>query len=430
MQVTKEKAGPCTYKFRIEIDTDAVDKAFRRAWRELAEITSVPGFRPGKAPRPILERYVERDRLLQRVTRLLASPALAEALEQEHTVPWLEPDLKFGDLVEGQPWAFEATIAVAPVVSLADPTTISVTRRHLTADDSDIERSLQTLRESNAVAEPVEGRGAESGDTIYFERVLHMEGEEPEEPVWERLTVGTTVPDIDRGVLGQMPGETREFSVRFPDDFHNARLAGRAGTIRVKLHTITRRRLPEVTDDWIRQVNAGESLEDFRQKERRRLQSLLDDAATDAAVGEAITKLVNASTVEYPAVLLDEEVEATMERLGAELREQGLTYKQYLEAAGLTAEQHESLLAKEADERIRTRLVLREFADQHQIRLTDDEIRVATEVSSRLQLAGSSDGAAAPGARTIMNRMLYRKIGAHLLELVQVVPEASGKQEE
>jgi len=423
MQVTKTKVAPCTYKLRIEVEADDVGKAFRRAWREFAERTPVPGFRPGKVPRPILERHVDETRLRERVMQILAGPAYREALEHESIEPLDDPELEFGDLVDGEPWAFEATVAVAPVVTLGDVTGVEVERPIIPVSEEDIARSLEALRQENPIEIPIVDRGAAEGDVIFADVAVQMEGEPPDKPVTQRLIVGRMIPDLDKGLIGLTTGETREIPVRFPDDYPQKEQAGREATVTVTAHSIVEHHLPEPTDAWVQQIGAAESLEDFRNKERERLQRRVEEIAEDVVRSRAVELLVERSTVEYPPALLDVEEDNVARRLSAELEQNQMTYDQYLEAAGMTREQHEESMAAEADRRVRLRLVLREFARRENLDLSEEAIANATEFSRRLVSAGGApDGRTADDqARVILNRMLYARIGDRLKEMVKIV---------
>src|SRR5215831_8338039 len=126
MQVTKEQIDPCTVALDFEIESETVKKAFDRAYREFSTFTNVPGFRPGKAPRPMLERYVNQQRLQDRVKELVAAPAYRDALKQEEITPYTDPEVEFSDLAQDKPWHFKAVVPMPPAVELGDYKKISV----------------------------------------------------------------------------------------------------------------------------------------------------------------------------------------------------------------------------------------------------------------------------------------------------------------
>ncbi len=426
MQVTKTELAPCTYKLRIELDADAVESAYRKVWRDFARHTNVPGFRPGKAPQAVLERYVDETRLRDAVIASLARPAYLEALRQQELEPMNEPEIEPGDLVRGESWAFEATVITPPVVTLGDVRGAEVEKPDIPITEEDLSRSLETLRQQHMLDIPVNDRGARAGDVIFGEVRIQMEGEEPQQPATQRLTVGQTIPDLDKGLLGIMVDETRTISVRFPDDYAVQEQAGRNGTVTVTAKSIVERKLPEVTDEWIREIKAGESVEDFLAKERRRLEAHAERIAEDVRRSRAIDVLVERSKVAYAPALLEEEVNGDLSRLALELRANGLTYEQYLESANLTREVHEAQLEAEADRRVRSRYVLREFARREGLELAEETISQALEHSRRLAAAGALAEGQSPEsqARSVLNRILYDRIGARVLELMEQPAEA------
>lgn len=432
MEVTKQKVGPCAYTLRIMVDKADVDRAFRKAWKEFAEVTAVPGFRPGKAPRAILEKYVDEERLRSRVMRSLAADALTDALTQEELDILVDPDIKPGDLVQGEPWEFEARVIVRPVVNLPDMTSVEIRRPVFVVEESDIDSTLQRLRETHAIEEPVQDRGVAEGDIVYVMRRIHVDGEEPEEETPDRFIIGKSLPELDKGMLGQQLNETRSIHVQFPPNFHLSRLAGKAARVDVTVTSITRSVLPEVTDEWIRQIGAGESVEDFRAREREHLQQQFDEVSERTARSRAVDELVQRAEVEYPEVLLQQEAQEDLDELAAELSRNEMTYEDYLKSAGMTKEEHIASVEKEADRRLRTRLVLREFARQHSIQLTQEEIEAVTDVSARIVEAGAGpEGVtAAEHARSLLNRTLFEKIGNRLMEMVRVVDEPVSQSEQ
>lgn len=423
MQVTKTKVGPCKYRLRVDVEAERVDQAFDQAFRELARVTAVPGFRRGKAPRAIVERYVNEDRLKELTLDFLARPALREALASEELDVWGQPDVTFGDLVKGEPWSFEVLLATNPVVTLADLSGLSVERPVVRVTDEDVDRSLHALREQHAVEEPVTDRGAEIGDVVFADLTFTSDDDE-EHPIRGNVVrLGATLPELEQGMVGQKPGETREIKIRFPEDYPDSTFAGRSGTMTVTVQSIARPVLPEPTDEWIREIGAGESLEDYRRRERERLQATWDSIADQAVRTRAIELLAQKSGVEYPDELLDIEVDYVLAEIASDLRRHGITYEQYLSAANLSRDEHEQQIEAEAKRRLILKLVLREFARQENLQLTEEEIAAAVERSARIVASGQAPEEATQEsqARSIMNRMLWDKIGDRLLTVLQVV---------
>lgn len=436
MQVSTEKVGPCKYGMQIEVDADSVRRAFGRAYRDFSEFTRVPGFRPGKAPRSVLEKYVNKERLEQHVMELLAGPAYREAVEQEKLKPYGEPDFEPGDLVETEPWQFRATISVEPVLTLGDPSGIKVERPVLAVSDEDIERSLSALRTEHADHQPVEGRGVAEGDVVVLDMSIRMPDQE-EAPVRRSLvSIGQNIPGFDEALMGQMPDETREFDLQFPDDYSEASRAGQVGHFTVTVVTINTRAFPELTDEWIQAIGAGSSLEDFRERERARLAERYEAYSNEVAASRAVAALVERSNVEYPAEMLEEEVNRALHGLSAELERANTTYERYLTMGGMTREEHEERLEKQADQRIRTRLVLREFAQTEQLEITEtDTAEAAAHARELAERANMPVGrSAVEQTYEMLNQTLHLRIIQRLKEKIEItdapVPDVAAPDSE
>jgi len=435
MQITKNKVGPCAYELRIGVDADAVARAFARAYREFSEVTRVPGFRPGKAPRKVLERFVNQSRLEEHVMELLAAPALKDALASEKMQSYGETHFEPGDLAEGEPWEFLARVSVEPVVTLGDISGVKVERPVLPVTDDDVERSFEALRRRHAVHQPVEGRGVERGDVVIVKMSIQAEGEDTAEERRSIIPIGENIPGFDEALLGQTPDETREFDLRFPDDYDDASRAGRQAHFVVTVVAVNTRELPEPTDEWMQSLGEASSLAEYREQERLRLRQRFDAYGDEIASSRAISALVEQATIEYPRQMVEEEVDRSLRNLAAELERAHTTYDEYLQMGGLTREQHEDQLEAQADQRIRTRLALREFASQQGLKVTKDETDQAVATTQSLAEASSLPvgRSAAEHTYSLLNQVLHGKVTERLREMMEFVDtdvEGPGAAEE
>jgi trigger factor len=376
MQVTKEQIDPCTLSLDFEIEPEAVTKGFNRAYREFAEFTNVPGFRPGKAPRAMLERYVNQERLRERVMELLATPAYRDAITQESVTPYSDPEVDFSDIADGKPWQFKATVPLPPKVTLGDYKTIEVERPIYTVTDVDIERQMENLRNEYARLNKIEGRPVQAGDVLIAETLVTSEGAEnaEQEPRRTLLRLGDNIPGFDDAVIGQQIDEERTFTLTYPEDYQDAEVAGKPATFRVKVLTINERIVPELTDEWVAEVTSfktvAELREDFRKKAEKNVHSLSDQIAE----GRIIQEIVKRSEISYPRLMVQQEMENDVEEFNYELEQRQMDYEQFLERSGKTAEQHHAELEAVAEERLKGLLALREIAQEQKIGVTNEEI--------------------------------------------------------
>ena len=373
MQVTKEQVDPCTITLDIQVEVEAVTKAFDRAYREFGGFTNVPGFRPGKAPRAMLEKFVNQTRLTERVRELLAGPAYRDAIKQEEINPFADPEVEFSDLANNQQWHFKATVPLPPQVKLGDYSKISVERPVYKASDEDILSQIEAMRNDQAKLEAVTGRGVEQDDVIIAETSVTLEGDEPSEPKRTLIRLGNNIPGFDEAVLAQQVDEERDFVLTYPDDYQEADLAGKRASFMVRVMSINRRVVPELTDEWVKGATAFQTVKELKKDVSERLQETYKNLSDQVAEARIIEQIIKASTIDFPTVMVHEEMEALAQELGEEIKDK-MTYEEYLKRSGLTGEQHREKLASQAVDRIQSTLALRELAKAENLQSSPEEI--------------------------------------------------------
>jgi len=383
MRVAREQTDPCTFALEIEVDADTVNRAFDRAYREFARATTVPGFRPGKAPRAILERYVNQDMLRDRARELAAGQAYREALRQENITPYGEPEIDLPDIAEGQPWKFRAVVPTPPVVELGDYSDLRVERPVHPVTEDDVDAQLEELRAEHARLVAVSGRGVAPGDAIIAETAVAPVDEELPEPRRTLIHMGRNVPGFDEAVLGQMPEEERTFELDYPEDYQDPRLAGKRVRLRVRLAAINQRVLPEVTDEWVRATTPYQTVADLRDALRERLERSYADMSDRVAEVRIVSELIRRSTLKYPAAMVRAEMQAEFAELAEELERRGTTYEQYLASRGITEEQHHEELARTAVDRVEATLVLRELARREGVTVSERDVDAELDAMAR-----------------------------------------------
>ena len=375
MQVTKEQIDPCTVKLSITVDAEAVNNAYERAYRDFATIKRVPGFRPGKAPRNVVERYVDADSVRERVTEILAPRAYRDALKQEEIDPYADPEVDLSEVREGEPWSFTVTVPLAPKVELDDYSDLTVERPVFAVTEQDVDREVESLREQFARVVRAEGRGVREGDTLIAEITIAVEGQEPpDRPTRSLVRVGQNIPGFDEQIMGQTPGEVRTFELTYPEDFQEADRAGKKATFTVSIDSINERVLPDVTDQWVAEVLPFQTVEELRADIRRQLEERMQNLSERVTQGRIVEELLKRARLDFPRVMVEEQIASQVRTLEQELQAARVTYEQYLERAGMTREQHQERLEREAEQRVRSRLVLRELARKENLAISDADI--------------------------------------------------------
>ncbi len=430
MQVTKEQIDPCTIALDIEVEPEKVSAGFEKAYREFGRYTSVPGFRPGKAPRKVLEQYVNQERLRERVLEIVAAPAYHEALKQEEIEQFSDPEVDFADLADGEAFKFKAVVPTAPQVTLGPIEEVSVERPIYTVSEEDIDAQLDKLRGEHARIEKVEGRGVEQGDIVIAEMAEQIEGADPAEPKRTLIRVGENIPGFDDAILGQAIGEERKFTLTYPEDHQNADRAGKNADFTVRVDSINHRVLPEATDEWVKETIGVETVADLRDTIRIAQEEQVKDLSDRIAEGKILDDLIARSEINFPGVMVRDEMQEEVHQLEHDLERREMTYEQYLESINMTEEQHTAALESNAEARVKGLLVMRELAKREGIEASRDEI---AQEFTRLAMENRwSDEDARRIIRDerrrqqVINLVIRRKLRDRMMELAKVKDVPAG----
>ena len=377
MQVTAEHPDPCTVVLDINVDEQQVARVFETTYKEFGRYANVPGFRPGKAPRAILERYVNAEKVRQQALEKIIRDSYFKAIEEEGIVPYRDPRIDPTDLEDKKPYAYKATVPLEPQVTLGEYTGLTVEKPVYTVTDAMVETRLNALREERARLERVTDRGVQPGDILIVEQQIKMEGDEsePGQPRRQLVQMGNNVPGYDDALMGLAIGEERTFDVTYPEDYEEEDKKGKTASYTVKLSSISAKKLPELNDDFAVALGAGQTVDELRTSVHTRLQAEADQYSDQVAEQRIFEQILAASTVYFPDVLVREEVEDELRRLSQELRQNNASYTQYLQSiGGLTPEQHQGGLAQQAAQQIQTLLALREISIQEDLQATEEQV--------------------------------------------------------
>ena len=376
-------------RFEIEVPADEVSRHFATAYQHLAARTRVPGFRPGKAPRAVLERYVGREAVLAEAVEHLVDAGYDAAIVQTDLIPIDQPDVDIDPAAvrEGDPVTFAATVAVRPTVTLGAYTDYPFSLEVPPVTDEDVEQVIAELRDQQATLRPVDDRGVEKGDLVAVSFQGTIDGEPFDGGSAERLplVVGEDrmIPGWEDHLIGLKVGDTTEFDLPFPDDYRVETLAGKMAHFRVTLSDLRERVLPELDDDFAASVGEVQTLDELRAEIRDALTQRADAEARHVFGDRIIDFAASNATVELPEVMIANEVEIMRDELRARLAEQRIGLDQYLQLSSQTPEELMTELREPASRRVKTLLVLSAIAEQEGIDAGEAEIE--EEIARQLE---------------------------------------------
>jgi trigger factor len=363
----------------IEVPAELVDATYERVLNRLASKAKIEGFRPGRAPRQLVEARVGSAALREEVVETIVPEVVQRALKEKALDPIDNPDVEVLEFERGRPARLKATISVMPEVTLGDVTKLEAPAPSIEVTDDMVEKRLEDLREPLAEITPVE-REARLGDVAVIDVEVESEGSlvesESRKAMEAELKEGVLLPELLAVLPGTFVDETREATVKFPDDYSEPLLAAKDGTIRVTLRGVKEKVLPPLDDDLAKQLSGGkqETVDDYRAAVRADLEEAARDMAKMAREQALVKALVETSRVEVPDALVERELATQLESMERTLARQGLKLDRYFEYLGKTVPQWAADERDEAEARLKVDLVLDEFAKREGIEPSADEV--------------------------------------------------------
>jgi trigger factor len=364
----------------IEVPPTEVDRHFATAYRHVAERTKVPGFRPGKAPRHVIDRFVGRASVIAEAVDHLVGESYDAALDQTTIIPIDQPEVNIdaGAVVEGATVSFTATVSVRPEVTLGAYTGYPFTLESPETTDEQVDAVIEELRGEQATLRPVDERAAAEGDVAAVKFVGTMDGEPFEGGSADRLPLvigeGRMVPGWEEQLVGMRIDEEKGFDVTFPDDYRVEELRGQPAHFEVTLLDLRERILPEVDDEFAKSVGEVQTVDELRVEIRDALQKRAEEEARHAFADRIIDFASSNATVELPEVMIANEIDIMRDELQNRLAAQRIGMEQYLELAKQTPEELSAELREPASRRVKVLLVLSAIAEKEGIDATDAEI--------------------------------------------------------
>lgn len=419
----------------IEVPVEVVDATYERVLNRLVSRARIEGFRPGRAPRALVEARLGPAVIREEVVETMVPEVMRQALDEGSIDPIDNPDVEVLELERGRPARLKATISVMPQVALADARSLKATVPSIEVTDQMLERRLEDVRQPMAEITPVE-REVRPGDIAVIDVEVEVDGQvvasESRQAMEAEIREGVLLPELLEVLPGAFVDESREAPVSFPDNYSEPALAGRQATIRVTVRGVKEKVLPPLDDALAKILSNGahETAASYRDSVRAELEHAARDMAQMEREQAAVRALVEASSVEVPETLVEKELTSQLESLERTLNRQGLKLDRYLEYLGKTVDQWMADARPEAEARLKVDLVLGEFARQEGLEPSDEDVIAFLE-----EQAGQDDelkGQVAelkksPSARRYFASRLRRvRVLERLVEVVSVEVDGTG----
>ncbi|TNJ66487.1 trigger factor [Paenibacillus hemerocallicola] len=432
MKATWEKIEKNKVVLNVEVDAEQVAVALDKAFKKVAAKANIPGFRKGKVPRQIFEAKFGVESLYQDALDILLPEVYVQAVEESSIEPVDRPDVEIEQFGKGQALIFKATVIVKPEVQLGEYKGLEVEQKADAVSEDEIAEELKRLQQRHAELVVLEEGTAENGDiaVIDFEGFVDgvpFEGGKGESHSLE-LGSGSFIPGFEEQVVGLAKGEEKDVNVTFPEEYHSEELKGKEAVFKVTVRDIKRKNLPELDDEFAKDVSEFDTLDEFKQDIVTRLQERKQKSNEQELESSLVEKAAANAEVEVPEAMITTEVEQMYTEFGNRLQMQGMDLAMYLQFTGQDEATVKQQMRTDAARRVRNNLVIEAIAKAESISASEEEIneelerlssqyqRSTDELRAILSANGSLD--------TLQNDLTSRKTIAFLVENSKAVEVA------
>lgn len=364
-------------KFTIEFTSEEFEQAQIKAYKATKDKFSVDGFRKGKAPRSLIERHYGEGIFFEDAVNDLVADAYPKALDELELDVIDRPRAEFGDLKKGEGFTVTLTVAVYPDVEVKDYKGVEIERVSAEVTPEDLDKEMENLQKRNSRMVLVE-RPAQDGDTVLLDYEGWSDGVQFEGGTAERqpLKLGsdTFIPGFEEQLIGVEPGGEKDVKVTFPEEYHSEELAGKEAVFKCKVHEIKEEELPELNDDFAKDVSEYDTLEELKKDTEENLKKAAEAKAENQMKNAVLESVFNANDIDVPDVMVSDEVTNMMNEFDQQLRGQGLDLEQYFQYLNRKPEEFREELRDEAYKKVKTRMLVSAVADQEDIKATDEDL--------------------------------------------------------
>lgn len=370
-------------KLEITIEAEKFENAMKKVYFQNAKYFNIPGFRKGKAPMNIVEKYYGAQIFYEDAFNEIATEAYDEALTENKIEAVSRPEVDIKQMEKGKDVIFTAVVQTKPEVELGKYKGIEIPKVEYTVKEEDIEHELGHMQEHNSRLITIEDRALENGDisTIDFEGFVDgvaFEGGKAEGHELE-IGSGSFIPGFEEQLVGMKIEEEKEIKVTFPEEYFSKELAGKEAMFKVKLHEIKKKELPELDDEFAKDVSEFDTLAELKASIKEKLEKSNEQRAKYETQEAAIKAVCENAKLDIPTGMIDLEVDNMMKDFEQRLSYQGLNIEQYLNMIGRTEEEMRKEYEPQATEAIKSRLVLEAIINAEKIEASEEEIKAKME---------------------------------------------------
>ena len=370
-------------KLEITIEAEKFDNAIKKVYFQSAKYFNIPGFRKGKAPQNIVEKYYGKEIFYEDAFNEVVPAEYEKALNENKIDAVSKPQIDVVTMEKGQDLVFTAIVQTKPEAKLKKYKGIEIEKIEYNVKDQDIENELKDMQDKNSRLITVDDRPAQNDDTAIIDFEGFVDGVAFDGGKGENynLVLGSHsfIEGFEDQVVGMKIGEEKEINVTFPKEYFSKNLAGKPATFKVKLNELKKKELPKLDDEFAKDVSEFDTLKELKQSIKEKLEKQFQDREKYEKEDAVVRELVKELEVDIPSGMIETEVDNMMRDMEQRMSYQGLKMEQYLKMMNKTEEQFKKEYEPQALDAIKSRLALEVVIKSEKIEATDEEIKAKIE---------------------------------------------------
>ena len=375
--VSANKTETNHYELEVKVEKEQFEEALTKAFKKNAPKMTVPGFRKGKAPRHLIEKLYGENVFFEDAVNMSYPDAYAQAIEQADITPVAEAEVEITEISKDG-YTFKAKVIVKPEVEVENYKGIEAVKELHKVTEEEVNEAIDKQRERNARIISVEGRAAENGDNALIDFEGFVEGKAFEGGKGEQypLTLGSGqfIPGFEEQIVGHNVGDEFDVNVTFPTEYHAEELAGKEAVFKCKLHELKTRELPELDDEFVKDISEFDTLEELKKDTEAKLQEQSDKSAQDDLENKLIDVVIENLKAEIPEVMYENSINNMVADFEYRLQMQGMDLNTYLQYTGMEMESFRKTFREQAERQVKIRLALEKIAENEKLEASEEEV--------------------------------------------------------
>lgn len=366
------------YELEIEISPEVFEEAVNKAYLRSKNRLNVPGFRKGKAPRKLIEKTYGESFFYEDAVNLIYADEVNKAVEESGLELVARPDVEILEVGKDVGVKMKAKVTTKPEVEIKDYKGIEVEKTVNAVTEEDIQRQVDQLREKNVRIITIDDRAAENGDEVVidfegFKDDVAFEGGKAEDHHLE-LGSGQFIPGFEDQIVGHNAGDEFDINVTFPEDYSMEELAGAPAVFKIKLKSISKKELPELDDELIKDTTDFNTVDEYKEDVKKKLEEANEKSADAKVEADIFDKVIDSLSGEIPQEMYDNRVDEMVTELEQRLAPQGISLDLYMQFTGQNMDTIKKGYAEQAEKQVKLRLALEKIAEIENIEVSDDEL--------------------------------------------------------